>query len=151
MKKVKKTKKKLVDKWGKKKIFIYDIKPYNHECIIVINGQMKDVVKYLKKAKVISTFGMDLIKEIENNYDEKYSDIVKEGNGRLYFGDETGYILLVNHSNSWLKTISNVSHEANHLSHYILRNAGIELNQDTEEAYTYLQAQILKDILNEMY
>ena len=139
-------------KVGKKIIFILNVKPYHRDCIVACNAQMDDILKWMKKLPRKNHNADETIKYIENNKD-KYFDIIKPNCGRLYvdlpFG---GYILIVNHSNyDWLDTASNVSHESTHLSHYILRDSGIELTKETEEAYTYLQAQILKDILRKIY
>ena len=147
----KKTKKQIESIIGKKIIFNLDIPPYNQHCIICCNGNIDDIIKYIKSLKRLSHGGKETLAELENNKD-KYNDKVTVGCGRLYTDLPTGYIMIFNHNpNDWLDTTSTLSHECTHLSHYVLRRAGIELEQETEEAYTYLQAHILEEILRKIY
>lgn len=141
-----------ISKVGKKIIFNLDIDPYSYQCIVGCNVQMPDILRYMKKIKNLSSGGKETIKHIESGDKNFYFEPIKENCGRLFTGLPTGYILIINHSNrDWVDTTCNASHEANHLSQYVLRNAGIELTQETEEAYTYLQAHILKQILKEIF
>jgi len=149
----KNNKKKHISKVGKKIIFNLEVHPYSQQCIVCCNGQMKDVVSYMKRLKNLSGGGLKSLEQIEDpKQKDFYFEHIKNNCGRLFVDLPTGYIMIVNHHMSnWLDTAATVSHEANHLSQYILRNAGIQLSLETEEAYTYLQAQILKDILSKIY
>jgi hypothetical protein len=112
---------------------------------------MKDIVKYMKRMKNLSDGGKESLKMIEEKKDYYYEP-VKENCGRLFIDLPTGYILIINHSNrDWIDSTCNASHETNHLAQYILMRAGIQLSQETEEAYTYLQAYLLKEILKKIY
>ena len=141
-----------ISKIGKKIIWNMDIPPYSQQCIVSCNGQMKDIVKFMKSLK-LTDGAKETLKQLEDpNRKDYYFEHLKENHGRLFVDLPTGYILIINHSNrDWIDTTCNVAHEANHLSQYVLRNAGIQLQQETEEAYTYLQAQILKEILKKIY
>jgi len=142
-----------ISKIGKKMIFNIDVIPYSQQCIIACNAQMPDILKYMKRMKNLSSGGKETIKQIEDpTKKDYYFEKIKENCGRLFIDLPTGYILIINHSNrDWIDTTCNASHEANHLSQYILRNAGIQLQQETEEAYTYLQAYLLKEILKKIF
>lgn len=148
--KKKKRKFKKIDKIGKKIIFNLDCHPYKQQCIVCCNGQMKDVVKYMKSLKDLSSGGKETLKMIQDKK-EVYFEKIKENCGRLFIELPTGYIMILHHNGGWISTTATVSHEANHLSQYILRNAGIQLTQETEEAYTYLQESILENILRKIY
>lgn len=141
-----------ISKIGQKIIWNLDIPPYSQQCIVSCNGQMADIIKFIKKLK-LTEGAKETLKQLEDpTRKEFYFDKIKENCGRLFIDLPTGYILIINHSNrNWIDTTCNASHEANHLSQYILRNAGIQLQQETEEAYTYLQAEILKEILKKIY
>jgi len=141
-----------ISKIGKKIIWGMDILPYNQQCIVSCNGQMADIIKFIKSIN-ISNGGKETLKQLEDpTRKDYYFEHIKENGGRLFIDLPTGYILIINHSNrDWIETTCNASHEANHLSQYVLRNAGIQLTQETEEAYTYLQAQILKEILKKIF
>jgi len=137
------------DKIDKKIIFNLDIPPYDQQCIVCCNGQMKDVVKFLKRIK-LGEGGKQTLEKIEKNRKD-YFDIIPKNNGRLYVDFSTGYIMIIHHHDGWISTTKTVSHESNHLAQYVLRNAGIQLIQETEEAYTYLQEYILAEILKKIY
>ncbi len=49
-----------------------------------------------------------------------------------------GFIVFINPRASWISTFGSLVHEMTHVSHYLLRDRRIPLNEDTEEAYTYL-------------
>ena len=141
-----------ISKIGKKIIWNMDIPPYSQQCIVSCNGQMPDIIKFIKRLK-LTDGAKETLKQLEDPARKDYFfEKIKENCGRLFIDLPTGYILIINHSNrDWIDTTCNASHETNHLSQYILRNAGIQLTQETEEAYTYLQAYLLKEILKKIY
>lgn len=150
-KKKKLVKNKKIDKYRKKQVFILTVEPYNIDCIVVCNGQVSDALKLLKRINKSDT-GNKVVDIIEKNKDDYKDDFILYTNtGRLYTELDGPYIMIVSHSNNWIKTTGAVSHECNHLSHYVLRNAGIELTKDTEEAYTYLQQDLLEKVIKKMY
>lgn len=142
-------KKKQVDKVGKKQVFFITLEPYKQECIVVVNGQFEDALKMYKKhtnnERVVA-----LLKEVEENHEDYHEELPKH-QARLYTELPLGYVMMINHQDSWVQTTGFVVHEALHLTHYVLRRAGIELTEESEEAYTYLQEKIVSDILNKIF
>lgn len=142
---MKKTNKEL---WGKKQVFILTAIPYDQDIVVAINADMHDVRKFLKDLKELAAD-----KNVEY-IDKELKDYMKlEGNtqGRMFSHFPFGFAVLLKHKESWVETAGLVSHECLHLTHYILKRAGLTLSEESEEAYTYLQEYLLKEILKKMY
>lgn len=135
-------------KIGKKIIFTFEVLPYNQDCIVIVNGHIDDAIIFLKKQK--NENANKVISHIEENY-EDYKNPPEKGHGCLWNELPKGYIMMLSHCDSWIDTVALVAHESLHLTHYILNRAGLTLKPESEEAFTYLQAQIIKDILKEIY
>lgn len=141
-------KKKIKDKWGKKQIFVINAIPYKQDIIVGINTDFKGIVKFLKK--VGNKQAQQNVEYIENNLkDEK--GLEGDSQGVTYPNMPIGFMVLLKHLDDWSDTVAVVSHECLHLTHYIARNAGLTLSQESEEAYTYLQAYLLREIIKKMY
>ena len=146
MKQKKKTSK---EKWGKKQVFFIDADPYRQDIIVVVNGEFRDAYNKIKKqptpnAKIV-------IEHIDSNKDEYFEKPLISTEGTTYHALPFGYVVVVKHLSSWLDTVGLVHHECLHLASYILRKVGIEHCHKTEEAYTYLQQRLAKEILDKMY
>lgn len=148
-KKVKQKTKKNKIVYGKKIVFMLDIEPYKQQCVVVLNGQFSDATKYIKKhgdKKYIETF-MDFIKDHGGHYKDDY----ETGSGKLYHKLPTGYVMLLSHCNSWRTTVGVVTHESLHLTKSIMDKVGMVMCEHSEEAYTYLQENIVRKILDKIY
>lgn len=147
----KKTKKQIESIIGKKIIWILDIPPFEQQCIVCFNGQLTDILKFVKRKKRLSAKGKEMIEYLEKN-PEILNEKVELTGARTYVVPPLDYCMIIHHSQTdWLETSKNVSHEVTHLSQYVLRNAQIPLQEETEEVYTYLQAYLLKMILKKIY
>jgi len=147
-------KKKKQSKWGKKKVFFITAKPYKQEIVVVVNGQFSDALKKIKE--IDSPNAKLIVKHVEEEMlkdKESYSDnyVVNSGSAFTYTELPKAYVVLLSHEDLWIDTVDSVVHECLHLTHYILRRAGLVLSKESEEAYTYLQGQMVRDILKEMY
>lgn len=145
-------KKKLTSKqlWGKKQIFLIQAEPYLQEIIVVVNGQARDVIPFLKKFK--TPRADDIVKHMENDKDYmEHEHKLHDGSAETWTELPHGYLLTCSHQKDWRDTVCVISHECLHLTHYILRNAGVVLSKESEEAYTYLQAHLLRQILDKIY
>lgn len=151
-KKTKKNKEKKIVKFRKKMVFPINITPYKQDCIIVCNGQISDAFKELDKPKY-NTKNRDKTVEYYKERIKDYPDDFENfnGKGRLYTSLPSGYIMLISHSDSWVDTVSVVSHEALHLTSYVLRRAGVELTEESEEAFTYLHGDIMEKIFDKIF
>ena len=148
--KKKKTKKQIESVIGKKIIWILDIPPFEQQCIVCFNGQLTDILKFIKRKK-LTVKGKEMIEYLEKN-PEILNEKTELTGARTYVLPPLDYCMIVHHSQTnWLETTKIVSHEVSHLSHYVLRNARIPLQEETEETYTYLQAYLLKEILKKIY
>lgn len=136
-------------KWGKPLIFAISVNPYKQDCVVVVNGTIQDAIKFLKKQKTKN--GEITAKFIEENLEEMTKSIPEQGAGVLFTELPKGYLMMFNHEESWIKTTTLVAHESLHLVHYVLQRAGLILSQSSEEAYTYLLADIMEQILSEIY
>lgn len=131
----------------KKLVFGFSVSPYKQDCVVIVNGHIDDAIVFLKKQK---TENADkIIKHIKDNY-EDYKTPPKKECGCLYTELPEGYIMMLTYCDDWIDTVSLVAHESLHLTHYILNRAGLTLKPESEEAFTYLQAQIIRDILKQM-
>ena len=144
-------KKKKNAKLDKKIVFAITASPYRHECVVVCNGQFSDAMKFMSKNMNASGYG-EIMKDVNSSKDE-YLDDFKNGTGcgRLYTELSGIYVMLISHESSWIQTTGIVIHECLHLTHYILRRAGLTLIKDSEEAYTYLQQDLTEKILRKIY
>lgn len=151
MKKKQKTKKEL---WGKKQVFLINATPYKQDIVVVLNGQFSDAEKYMKKlgGKAVEK-NLKHIRKARKQDKELYADDyeLQCGKARTYHGLPVGYVVLLSHENGWIETVNSVTHEMIHIGHYVLKRAGIELNDDTQEAYTYLVAHLTETVLRHMY
>lgn len=143
--------KKKIDKFGKKNVFLLEAKPYKQEIIVVINGQFSDIKTIFKKLG--SSRCKENLKHIKQDKTNAYIDQHKAntGSAEMYSSLPHGYALVVSHQNSWIDTVEVVTHECMHLTFAILMNAGLKLTLDSEEAFTYLQGYLVKEILKEMF
>lgn len=142
------------DKWGKKQVFVIEAIPYNQEICVILNGQFSDFIKLMKKQKTDSAKLNILDIEKSQRVDETaYIDNYVHNSGSAFTYTELpkGYVTCLSHQDSWIKSVECVVHECLHLTHYILRNAGMTLCKESEEAYTYLQQSLVTEILKRMY
>lgn len=134
-------------KVNKKQVFHITAHPYKQDIVVVINGDIQDLIKYYEKIGSVSA--------------KKNAQYVKENIELDYFDDKTdgtvfpsipyGYAVLLKHKEGWITTTEVVAHECLHLVHFIMRRVGITLSHESEEAYTYLQGYLLGQILEKMY
>ena len=142
------------DNWGKKKVINVRANPYRQDILVVINGQFSDAEKYFKKLNnKLSKKNVEYIEQQRKEDKEAFIDEhrLNCGEAFTYTSLPLGYVMICSHQDSWIETVSIISHECTHLTHYILRNVGITLCKESEEAYTYLQQYLLETILKEIY
>lgn len=135
-------------KIGKKIVFILDVEPYKQQCIIVCNGTFNDAYKIFKK-NLKNKLAKETIAHIDEHKKEYFEKTT--GKGYLYTQLPHGFVMTFNHSDSWIDTVGTISHECTHLTHYVLQRAGLELCKESEEAFTYLQEDLLEKILRKIY
>lgn len=138
----------------KKIVFTINCEPYSQDCLVICNGTFGDAIADFKKwSKKGSKNAQDNVEFIEKNQDEHYKAEFTPNRGCAFLFQSLphGYIMMFHHESSWIATTENVVHESLHLTHYILRRAGIELCRESEEAFTYLQGDIVRKILREIY
>ncbi len=135
-------------KVNKKQVFHIEAIPYKQDIVVVINGDLSDLIKFYKKIN-----GERANKNIEYLKENCSNESLLEGQqqGMIIPGMPYGFVIVVKHLDSWLETVGTVSHECNHLVHYIMRHVRIILTEESEEAYTYLQEHLLEKILEKMY
>lgn len=113
-----------------------------------MNGSIDDAIKLLKKQT--NENAKNTIKEIKDNY-ETYSQGHTKGGAVLFHKLPAGYIMMFDHENNWIETVGHVVHESLHLTRYVLERAGLELADESEEAFTYLQEKTVEDILAKIF
>jgi hypothetical protein len=136
-------------KIGKKQVFWLDVDPYKQECIVVVNGTFQDGYNTLKKCNTVRSKAS--IKHIDSHREQYFGIDEEQITGSLTIGLPYGYIMNVNHLDSWQKTVCNIVHESLHLVNNVLGKAGLTMNGNNDEAFTYLQEKIVLDILRKMY
>lgn len=136
---------------GKKIVFTLNLDPYNQTVIVIVNGIFDDAIKIFKKNKKNENAAKTL-KHIEKHMDKYMEESSELGQGAKLFTElPKGYVMMLNHQDSWVDTVGLVVHEAIHLSHYVLQRAGFTLSPDSEEAYTYLTEMTTERILHRIY
>lgn len=135
-------------KFGKKIVFVVDVAPYKQECIVVVNGKVKDALDFLKKQKTENA--KRIIEHVEKDIEE-YEKSVGDNEGCVFHELPVGYIMMLRHLDSWVDTASIVSHESLHLVNWVFNRAGLKLTPDSEEAYTYQLANVVGQILRKIY
>lgn len=143
------SKKKIEDIKTKKKIFYIEASPYDCGVLVVVNGTFKDAYNKLKRSK--SPNAIKNVKYIDSHKDAYFEQRAISVTGSVYTELPFGFVMVLKVQNCWLDTVSVASHECLHLTHYILERAGIELVRESEEAYTYLQADLLRKVLDKIY
>ena len=136
-------------KFGEKKVFYLPIEPYAQELLVVCNGAFEDAYAFFKKQKTRNS--EETIQHIDKNRERYFEKFDNKKIMRLLTELPCGYVMFISHRDSWIDTIGGISHECLHLTHYILRRAGLELSSESEEAFTYLQQITLEKILKEIY
>ena len=148
--KKKSRKQKMKEGWGKKKLFLLNVEPYRHQVLVVLNGQFGDAYKWMQKnlsPKALKT----MEDEVAKNKESCFRPIgIATGEGRIYTSLPI-YVILVSHQGNWIESVDVVVHEVMHLCHHLLQKVGINLNDETEEAYTYLLGRTVGRILMQMY
>lgn len=153
MKKGKTIKKKKTggEKIDKKISFFLEVEPYMQQCVVICNGQFSDALKFMKN-KVSEKKYKELAEKVEKDKEFYINDFINSSyHGRLYTELDGPYVMLVTHGPDWRTTTATVVHECLHLTHYVLRRAGVELEKESEEAFTYLCGNLVDKILNKIY
>ena len=137
------------DLWGKKQVFCISADPYKQEIVVVINGQFSDAVDFFKTlTSKAAKNNLEYISKTDG-FDETVE--MNTGCAQTWTTLPHGFVVILSHQDNWIDSVELVAHECLHLTHYVLRNAGITLTKESEEAYTYLQCDLIKKILSKMY
>lgn len=129
-------------------VFAISVDPYEQDCIVVVNGTMKDAVSYLEKQDTENA--RLLISHIKEHTD--WEACKNKRNGAIIYTELVcGYIMMFDHEENWIATVAHVIHEALHLTISVLGKAGLTLTPESEEAYTYLQTKICIEICRKIY
>lgn len=129
----------------RKRSFLVSNDTYRQDILFCFNMTGKEAVKAL--AKISKTIAEENKDYILGDQDHKRDSV----DGTMY-PLTRGYLVML----KWPKknfryNVCNAVHEIMHVTHYILRNVRIPLEENTEEAYTYLQQDILKKFLFKLY
>lgn len=119
-----------------KSLYIY---PYGEEVIVILSDDANKVKKYIRK-NIPEEYNNSWEATIDNTYHPNQN---KQGACFVSTDDNIHWICFQKKLKS-LYDISILAHEALHITHRILSRRGLLLTPDTEEAYTYLQQDIIK-------
>ncbi len=128
----------------KKQVILLECKPYNQQCIVVLNGGFEDIEKFMRKVG-----HKENIKYIEDNKKDLYN--AKDDRGILFHNFPTGFAMIIRVQDNWIETVGLVAHECLHLTNYMFRRVVLPLTEESEEAYTYMQQKLITDILHKIY
>ena len=141
-------------KWGKKQLVVIDSGPYKQDIVVVINGHFRDALAFMEKQKTKGSItNVKFIKDHDKYEDNGFNVEHKANSGAAETWAELphGYVVTLSHQDNWIDTTEIIVHECLHLTHYILRRAGVILSKESEEAFTYLQGYLVRQILDKMY
>jgi len=125
----------------KKRYFKISCDVFTQDIIFCFNMTTSDILKVLKKYNALNDHNKAVFAE----------DSPPNVCGTLYFL-EVGYLIALKWDDNRFRTsLSCAIHEITHLTHYILREARTPLQEETEEVYAYLMADLTLKFLNKVY
>jgi hypothetical protein len=130
-------------KWTDKKVFHVSVDMFSVDILFVCNAKEKRAKKFLKK------MCGENYKRFPKESLEGWNDAVTLGRMIAFSG---GFVVLLkNKDGNFRNFVATAVHEITHVSHYLLRDRRIPLNEDTEEVYTYLTEYITREVLLKLY
>lgn len=134
-----------MSKLDKKRYFVIGSKMFKQDILICFNMDPVETLKVYKRKNSHFT------KEDEEFLlkDSEHEDISTLG---TIYPMSLGYVIRLKwYKDSFRLNLCCAIHELTHASHYILRNVRIPLKEDTEEAYTYLIEDLMKQFMYKLY
>ena len=128
--------------WTDKQDFSVSVEMFKVDIVFICNCKEKEVKKRLKKASG------ENFKYFKKGMTKGWNNI--ENRGRM-FSFRGGFVVLLKSEDSFRHYVANLVHEVTHVTHYLLRDRNIPLNEDTEEIYTYLVEYITEQALLKLY
>lgn len=128
---------------GVKAHFIVGNQTYRQDVLVCFNMSPEECVKVLKR--------------IHSKLTQKDIDYILGDKGTTatlgtMYPLEVGYLVRLKwRKESFRANVLTAMHELLHVTHYILRNVRIPLEENTEEAYTYLMEDLFRQLLHKLY
>lgn len=130
----------------KKRHFVITAQPYKQDILVCINLTKHEAFKVYKRLNKNATKQDEEYVTGESNKD------TDSGITGTMYPMSCGYLItLKSYKDSFRKNILNALHEITHAVHYILRHIRIPLEENTEEAYTYLLEDLYSQYLFKLY
>lgn len=132
-------------KIDKKRYFIITSEMFHQDILVCFNMTPSEAFKVYKRKNKFS-----------NDEDAKFLPEDKEHGSISTLGTmypmSRGYVVILKWpKNNFRLNVCCALHEFTHVSHYILRNVRIPLEEKTEEAYTYLIEDLMRQFLFKLY
>lgn len=132
-------------KLDKKRYFKITSEMFHQDVLVCFNLSPEEAWKIYKKKNYKAT-------EEDKKFllgDNEHKDISITG---TIYPMSLGYVVILKwYKNSFRANLCCAIHEFTHVSHYILRNVRIQLKEETEEAYTYLIQDLMRQFLFKLY
>jgi hypothetical protein len=132
-------------KLDKKRHFVIGSEMFKQDILVCFNMTPKETLDVYKRKNSAAT------KE-DAEYllaDREHNEISNIG---TMYPMSLGYVVILKwYKDSFRANLCCAIHEFTHVSHYILRNVRIPLQVETEEAYTYLIEDLMKQFLFKLY
>jgi len=129
-------------KWSDKQDFYISVDMFKVDIVFICNCNEKEVKERFKKASG------DNFKHFKKGMTEGWDNIYNTGR---MFSFRGGFVVLLKNEGNFRRFVANLVHEVTHVTHYLLRDRRIPLNDDTEEIYTYLVEYITEQALIKLY
>lgn len=131
----------------KKFISMVPLEPYNHYLIVCLNVNNADIKKFLLK-----NIEKDYLKTLD--LDKELKDISTDVEGVAGFIctdflSQSNFFLRIDNFENSPEFLSYLTHELLHVVCHLFRKVGIPLSETSEEAYTYLIANLVNNILSQ--
>jgi hypothetical protein len=120
-----------------KKAFVLNTGCYRQDIIVTMNMRGNDIEKLFKKWQV-----KPLSEEFKTAINEK-----EHGTGLYFYHSKSQHRLITLFPSNYQNAIAVFDHEKTHCVADVLRYIGIELTEDTEEAYAYLSEWLMLQFL----
>lgn len=132
-------------KLDKKKHFIITSEIYHQDILVCLNITPAEAWKIYARKNSEAT-------EEDKKFLLGDTEHKKNSNIGTMYPMSLGYVVILKwYKDSFRKNLCCAVHEFTHVSHYILRNIRIPLEEKTEEAYTYLVEDLMKQFLFKLY
>ena len=119
--------------------FVVHCHPYGHDILFSLGGKFTPVARRLRE--------LNMTKDDIEKFRKEFNDYLPKHNTGRTWQLSTGQQVVHMQMPMGATQIALLSHEVLHAISFVLRSAGIEHTNETEEAYAYLHQYVMQQVL----